>query len=58
VLLHSNLLLLTLCFAAVHHCCWPTGGASLGEAFEQAGLAMFNYMTPIDELRVDEACSR
>ncbi|KAF6254625.1 Archease domain-containing protein [Scenedesmus sp. NREL 46B-D3] len=33
-------------------------GSSLGEAFEQVGLAMFNYMTPIDELAADAACAR
>ncbi|WIA39794.1 hypothetical protein OEZ86_005848 [Tetradesmus obliquus] len=33
-------------------------GSSLAEAFEQAGLAMFNYMTPIDDLQVHQACSR
>lgn len=35
-----------------------TGGTSLREAFEQVGLAMFNYMTPIDALRLDDACTR
>ncbi|KAF8058937.1 archease-like [Scenedesmus sp. PABB004] len=34
------------------------GGASLGEAFEQVGLALFNYMTPIDALADDPACTR
>ena len=38
---------------------WPVaGGISLREAFEQVGLAMFNYMTPIDALHVDDACTR
>eukprot|EP00878_Enallax_costatus_P008424 GHUV01008805.1.p1 GENE.GHUV01008805.1~~GHUV01008805.1.p1 ORF type:complete len:228 (+),score=74.02 GHUV01008805.1:1157-1840(+) len=33
-------------------------GGSLKEAFEQVGLAMFNYMTPVDALCVDDACTR
>eukprot|EP00879_Flechtneria_rotunda_P016234 GHRR01016985.1.p1 GENE.GHRR01016985.1~~GHRR01016985.1.p1 ORF type:complete len:198 (+),score=59.44 GHRR01016985.1:266-859(+) len=33
-------------------------GSSLQEALQEVGLAMFNYMTPIDELSVDEACTR
>lgn len=33
-------------------------GSSLQEAFEQVGLAMFNYMTPIDALTINEACTR
>lgn len=33
-------------------------GSSLREAFEQVGLAMVNYMTPIDGLRIDDSCTR
>jgi hypothetical protein len=42
----------------LHFAAAVSGGASLAECFEQVGLALFNYMTPIDELQVDEACSR
>lgn len=38
--------------------CATTGGVSLREAFEQVGLALFNYMTPIDGLAPDDACTR
>jgi hypothetical protein len=36
----------------------PAGGATLAQAFEQAGLALFNYMTPINALAPDERCTR
>eukprot|EP00775_Hariotina_reticulata_P009370 gene9370-9533_t len=38
--------------------CGANRGGSLIEAFEAVGLAMFNYMTPIDNLTVDPACTR
>lgn len=36
----------------------PAGGASLSEAFEQVALAMFNYMTPIDDLKEDPSLTQ
>ncbi|KAK9917654.1 hypothetical protein WJX75_006918 [Coccomyxa subellipsoidea] len=33
-------------------------GCSLEEAFANAGLGMFNYMTPLSEIAKDPSCSR
>jgi SHS2 domain-containing protein len=30
------------------------GGSDLREAFENVGLAMFNYMTPLSGITIDE----
>ena len=34
------------------------GGKDLGEAMANAGLAMFNYMTPLSGIEIDPSCSR
>mmetsp|Transcript_19862 Transcript_19862/g.59983 ORF Transcript_19862/g.59983 Transcript_19862/m.59983 type:complete len:169 (+) Transcript_19862:216-722(+) len=33
-------------------------GATHAKAFEQVALAMFNYMTPLEGIAVDESCTR
>lgn len=39
------------------HCSTP-GGETLQEAFENVGLCMFNYMTPLKGIGIDPALTR
>lgn len=35
-----------------------TGGSNVQQAFEQVALAMFNYMTPLSGVSIDESATR
>lgn len=43
---------------ARHEPVLAAGGATHAKAFEQVALAMFNYMTPLEGIAVDESCTR
>jgi hypothetical protein len=46
------------CSNVTDHDALFAGGCSLEEAFANAGLGMFNYMTPLSEIAKDPSCSR
>jgi SHS2 domain-containing protein len=38
--------------------CDSAGGSTVQQAFEQVALAMFNYMTPLSGISIDESSTR
>ena len=48
-----------LLYASVtYKCSAQAGGDTLEKAMANAGLAMFNYMTPLSGIEIDPSCSR
>lgn len=52
------MILLALNLIPVRLSCSATGGLNLQEALANTGLAMYNYMTPIEGLTIDHALDR